>query len=152
MTPRVRFAPSPTGFFHVGSARTSLFNWLYARHTGGTFVLRIEDTDTERNRDEWQAGILSAMDWLGLSYDEGPYLQSSLIGDHTAAAEALYGAGHLYACDCTREAIDERTKDAAKPGYDGFLYVLNDEPGPEFDERMRQAVASCPNSAISIAD
>ncbi|MHB8334643.1 MAG: glutamate--tRNA ligase [Acidimicrobiales bacterium] len=120
MAPRVRFAPSPTGFFHVGSARTSLFNWLYARHTGGTFVLRIEDTDTERNRDEWQAGILSAMDWLGLTYDEGPYLQSSLIGDHTAAAEALYAAGHLYACDCTRESIDERTKDAAKPGYDGF--------------------------------
>lgn len=120
MAPRVRFAPSPTGFFHVGSARTSLFNWLYARHSGGTFVLRIEDTDTERNRDEWQAGILSAMDWLGLTYDEGPFLQSSLLADHTAAAEALYAAGRLYACDCSREQIDERTKGAAKPGYDGF--------------------------------
>ena len=139
MTPRVRFAPSPTGFFHVGSARTSLFNWLYARHTGGAFVLRIEDTDTERNRDEWQAGILSAMAWLGLTYDEGPFLQSSLLADHTAAAEALYGAGRLYACDCTRDAIDERTKDAAKPGYDGFCRNRGLSRSPE--TALRFAVA-----------
>ncbi len=119
MTPRVRFAPSPTGFFHVGSARTSLFNWLYARHTGGTFVLRIEDTDTERNRDEWRDGILSAMAWLGLDFDEGPVLQSSLFADHAAAAEALYAGGYLYACDCTREAVDAR-REGSRPGYDGF--------------------------------
>ncbi len=139
MAPRVRFAPSPTGFFHVGSARTSLFNWLYARHTGGTFVLRIEDTDTERNREEWQAGILSAMDWLGLSYDEGPFLQSSLIADHTAAAEALYAAGRLYACDCTRDAIDARTAGAAKPGYDGFCRDRGLARSPE--TALRFAVA-----------
>ena len=87
--PRVRFAPSPTGFLHVGSARTSLFNWLFARQSGGTFVLRIEDTDTERNRDEWSEGIVSAMGWLGLDYDEGPFFQSALLDDHVAAAEAL---------------------------------------------------------------
>lgn len=120
MSVRVRFAPSPTGFFHVGSARTSLFNWLFARHMGGTFILRIEDTDAERNREEWKAGIVSAMNWLGLSYDEGPFYQSDLLGEHTAAADALYAAGHLYACDCTREEIDARIKDNAKPGYDGF--------------------------------
>ena len=120
MAPRVRFAPSPTGFFHVGSARTSLFNWLFARQSGGTFILRIEDTDVERNRDEWREGIISAMAWLGLDFDEGPYRQSELIGDHRAAADALLDAGYLYACDCTREAIDARTATRATPGYDGY--------------------------------
>ena len=117
--PRVRFAPSPTGYFHVGSARTSLFNWLFARQTGGTFILRIEDTDVERNRDEWRDGIITAMTWLGLDFDEGPFCQSQLLGEHQAAAEALYAQGYLYACDCTREEIDERIKGNAKPGYDG---------------------------------
>ncbi len=117
--PRVRFAPSPTGFFHVGSARTSLFNWLFARQTGGTFILRIEDTDTERNRDEWHRGIIAAMAWLGLDFDEGPFLQSEFLFDHVASAEALFANGFLYACDCTREQIDERIKGNAKPGYDG---------------------------------
>ena len=117
--PRVRFAPSPTGYFHVGSARASLFNWLFARQTGGAFILRIEDTDTERNRDEWHQGIITAMAWLGLDFDEGPFLQSELLADHVAAAEALYANGYLYACDCTREQIDERIRGNAKPGYDG---------------------------------
>jgi glutamyl-tRNA synthetase len=117
---RVRFAPSPTGFFHVGSARTSLFNWLFARQRGGVFVLRIEDTDASRNEDQWSEGIVSAMAWLGLDYDEGPTYQSQLLGEHTAAAEALYSAGYLYACDCTREMIDERVKGRPTPGYDGF--------------------------------
>ena len=118
--PRVRFAPSPTGFFHVGSARTSLFNWLFARQSGGTFILRIEDTDTERNRVEWHEGILSAMAWLGLDFDEGPFEQSALLPDHVDAAETLLANGYLYACDCTREQIDERIKGNAKPGYDGY--------------------------------
>ena len=117
---RVRFAPSPTGYFHVGSARTSLFNWLFARQSGGTFILRVEDTDTERNRDEWHQGILSALAWLGLDYDEGPFLQSSFLAEHLAAAESLYAAGYLYACDCARETIDERIKGNVKPGYDGY--------------------------------
>ncbi len=120
MAPRVRFAPSPTGYFHVGSARTSLFNWLFARQSGGVFILRIEDTDVERNRDEWREGIITALAWLGLDYDEGPYRQSEMIGDHRAAADALFRAGYLYACDCTREAIDERTATRATPGYDGY--------------------------------
>ena len=119
MGPRVRFAPSPTGYFHVGSARTSLVNWLYARAHGGTFVLRIEDTDVERNREEWKEGIVRALAWLDLDVDEGPFLQSALADDHRAAAEALWDGGYLYACDCTREEIDARTADRATPGYDG---------------------------------
>ena len=75
--PRVRFAPSPTGYFHVGGARSALFNWLYARQHEGTFVLRIEDTDEERNRVEWTEGIISALEWLGMPPDEGPYFQSA---------------------------------------------------------------------------
>ena len=119
MAPRVRFAPSPTGYFHVGSARTSLFNWLFARQSGGTLVLRIEDTDEERGRSEWLDGIISAMAWLGLTADEGPFLQSHAEPRHRALADALYEAGALYACDCTRAVIDERTKGNATPGYDG---------------------------------
>ena len=72
----MRFAPSPTGYFHVGGAQTALYNWIYARQHGGTFVLRIEDTDTERNRAEWIDGILSALRWIGVEWDEGPYFQS----------------------------------------------------------------------------
>jgi glutamyl-tRNA synthetase len=119
LAPRVRFAPSPTGYFHVGSARTSLFNWLFARQSGGTFVLRIEDTDDERGRAEWLDGIISAMAWLGLSADEGPYRQSEAEPRHRALADALFEAGFLYACDCTRAEIDERTKQNETPGYDG---------------------------------
>mgnify|MGYP001022099235 CR=1 FL=1 len=100
---RVRFAPSPTGMFHVGSARTSLYNWLVARHHGGTFVLRIEDTDEARNRPEWTQGILDAMTWLGMSPEdpmfEGPYYQSANVAAHTAAARRLYEAGDAYYCD-----------------------------------------------------
>ena len=118
--PRVRFAPSPTGFFHVGSARTALFNWLFARQTGGTFVLRIEDTDAERNREEWVTGIVSAMAWLGLDPDEGPYRQSARAGEHERAVDRLWARGVLYACDCTREQVEARTRGNAVPGYDGF--------------------------------
>jgi len=120
IAPRVRFAPSPTGYFHVGSARTALFNWLFARRLGGTFVLRIEDTDAERNREEWVDGILSAMAWLGMPPDEGPYRQSERAPLYAAAVEALWDGGHLYVCDCTRADIEARTKDNATPGYDGW--------------------------------
>ena len=120
--PRVRFAPSPTGYFHVGSARTALFNWLVARQSGGTFVLRIEDTDADRNREEWVDGILSALHWLSMDPDEGPFRQSSRTGRHHQAIDALWDAGNLYACDCTRDLIDARNKAAGilTPGYDGF--------------------------------
>ena len=87
---RVRIAPSPTGFMHVGTARTALFNWLFSHQTNGVFILRIEDTDTERNRDEWREGIITGLVWLGLDFDEGPFLQSELLPDHVASAEALY--------------------------------------------------------------
>ncbi len=127
--PRVRFAPSPTGFFHVGSARTALWNWYFARQQGGTFVLRIEDTDTERNREEWVGGILSALDWLGVTVDEGPYRQSERSGLYEAAVDKLLAGGHLYACDCTREVVEERTKGNATPGYDGFCRDRGLQPG-----------------------
>jgi len=117
--PRVRFAPSPTGELHVGSARTALFNWLFARHQGGTFILRIEDTDAERNRPEWVDGIVSALSWLGMDPDEGPILQSSRFGRYQVVIEALWETGVLYACDCTRQDVDERTRGNAIPGYDG---------------------------------
>ncbi|HUY64263.1 MAG TPA: glutamate--tRNA ligase [Acidimicrobiales bacterium] len=118
--PRVRFAPSPTGYFHVGSARTALFNWLFARQRGGTFILRIEDTDTERNREEWVDGIVSALDWLGMSPDEGPYRQSARTERHHQAIDQLWESGALYACDCSRQVVEERTKGNATPGYDGW--------------------------------
>src|ERR1700687_5567519 len=101
---RVRFAPSPTGYLHVGGARTALFNWLYARRHGGTFVLRIEDTDTERSSTEMVTGILDGLRWLGLEWDEGrgtggphePYVQSERYDRHRAAAATLLATGHAY--------------------------------------------------------
>ena len=119
---RVRFAPSPTGFFHVGSARTALFNWLVARQSGGVFVLRIEDTDAERNREEWVVGIIAALHWLAMDPDEGPYRQSLRTDRYHQATDALWDAGRLYACDCTHEQIEARNKAAGilTPGYDGF--------------------------------
>ncbi len=120
--PRVRFAPSPTGYFHVGSARTALFNWLVARQAGGTFVLRIEDTDAERGREEWVDGIISAMHWLSMDPDEGPFRQSERTARYHQAVDALWEGGRLYACDCTRDQIDARNKEHGiqTPGYDGF--------------------------------
>jgi glutamyl-tRNA synthetase len=115
----VRFAPSPTGELHVGSARTSLFNWLFARQQGGTFILRIEDTDAERNRAEWVDGIVSALAWLGMDPDEGPILQSGRFDRYAAAVEALWSSGALYACDCTRQEVEARTAGNPIPGYDG---------------------------------
>ena len=89
MKPRVRFAPSPTGFLHVGSARTALFNWLYARATGGTYVLRVEDTDQERNRPELTEQLLQELDWLGLDWDEGPIYQSEKKERHREVVETF---------------------------------------------------------------
>lgn len=117
---RVRFAPSPTGFFHVGGARTALFNWLFARHHGGTFVLRIEDTDAERGKEEWVAGIIDALTWIGIDWDEGPFRQSERGHLYAEAADRLQAKERAYWCDCTRPVIDERTRDSPTPGYDGF--------------------------------
>jgi glutamyl-tRNA synthetase len=129
---RVRFAPSPTGFLHVGGARTALFNWLYARHTGGTFVLRIEDTDVERSRQDWTEGIQTTLQWLGLDWDEGPYLQSARFDRHLEAAQQLLASGAAYECFCTEEEINARYEarkalGPADPGYDGHCRDLTPE-------------------------
>jgi glutamyl-tRNA synthetase len=110
---RVRFAPSPTGYLHVGGARTALFDWLFARKHGGTFVLRIEDTDTERSSDEMTQGILDAMDWLGLHWDEGPFMQSAGFERHHEAVQQLLASGHTYHCFCSPELLDQKRKEAA---------------------------------------
>jgi glutamyl-tRNA synthetase len=136
-SPRVRFAPSPTGYFHVGGARTALFNWLFARREGGVFILRIEDTDTERNREEWIDGIADALAWLGLDWDEGPFRQSERSHLYSDAAAKLLAGGHAYYCDCTREAVEERTRGSATPGYDGFCRDRELGPGPGRALRLR---------------
>ncbi len=100
---RVRFAPSPTGYLHVGGARTAIFNWLFARHEGGIFILRIEDTDVERNRPELVDGILESLRWLGLDWDEGPIFQSQRLEMYPAAAERLLANGSAYLCYCPPE-------------------------------------------------
>jgi len=103
---RVRFAPSPTGFLHVGSARTALFNWLHARSTGGTYVLRIEDTDAERNRPEMTSGLLSELEWLGLDWDEGPFYQSQRRERHREVVQDLLDRELAYLCDADNEPVN----------------------------------------------
>lgn len=115
-TPRVRFAPSPTGYLHVGGARTALFNWLFARHFGGTLILRIEDTDFERSSEEMVEGILTGMRWLGLNWDEGPFFQSRRLDLYRATVEKLLAEGHAYHCFCTREELEQRRAAAAAAG------------------------------------
>jgi len=117
---RVRFSPAPTGFLHVGGARTALFNWLYARHTGGTFVLRIEDTNAALSRDDLIEGICRTLRWLGVDWDEGPYRQSQRADLYWEATARLLAAGNAYYCDCTKEEIEARTAGSTTPGYDGF--------------------------------
>lgn len=133
-SPRYRFAPSPTGFFHVGGARTALYNWALTLRTGGTFVLRIEDTDESRNSPEWTQGIIDALAWLGIDSShpqfEGPYFQSANAALHVAAAHRLYEQGHAYWCDLTAEQIQERAKASGKQGYDGYSRDRGLEPGP----------------------
>jgi glutamyl-tRNA synthetase len=121
---RVRFAPSPTGYLHIGGARTALFNWLLARRQGGSFVLRIEDTDVERSSPEMVDGILDGLRWLGLDWDEGPlvggafapYFQSERLDRHRAVAEALVQGGHAYHCYCTPEELKARREEAEAQG------------------------------------
>jgi glutamyl-tRNA synthetase len=126
---RVRFAPSPTGYLHVGGARTALFNWLFARRHGGTFILRIEDTDAERSSWEMVAGIVDGMRWLGLDWDEGPdvggphapYFQSQRLDKHRVAAERLVAERRAYYCYCTPEAL-QRRREAAEAAGAGWIY------------------------------
>ena len=110
---RVRFAPSPTGYLHVGGARTALFDWLFARKHHGVFILRIEDTDVERSSEEMTRGILDAMTWLGLTWDEGPYLQSAGFEQHREAVQNLLRSDNAYSCFCSPELLDSKRKEAA---------------------------------------
>ena len=123
MTVRTRFAPSPTGYLHVGGARTALFSWLYARKHGGRFVLRIEDTDLERSTAESVNAILEGMAWLGLEYDEGPFFQTRRFDRYAAVIGELIDRGLAYRCDCSRERLEalreEQMSRREKPRYDG---------------------------------
>ena len=128
---RVRFAPSPTGYLHVGGARTALFNWLYARKTGGTFVLRIEDTDKERSTDAHTQVILEGLTWLGITWDEGPYFQGADSPRHRADAERLLANGLAYRCFTTAEELDAERKIAVATGrpyrYERARWALTPE-------------------------
>jgi glutamyl-tRNA synthetase len=114
--PRVRFAPSPTGYLHVGGARTALFNWLFARHYGGSLILRIEDTDLERSTAEMVEGILQGMRWLGLDWDEGPHYQTQRVELYRENAAKLLASGHAYYCFCTKEELEQRRAVATTAG------------------------------------
>lgn len=141
-TLRVRFAPSPTGMFHVGGARSALYNWALARQQQGRFVLRIEDTDTERNRPEWVDGIISALAAIGISDKdpafEGPYFQSQNADAHGEAASRLRSAGRAYYCGCTREQVVARTG-SQHLGYDGFCRDRGLDSAPGRALRFRTA-------------
>jgi len=135
MTVKTRFAPSPTGYLHVGGARTALFSWLYARKHGGRFVLRIEDTDLERSTQESVNAILEGMTWLGLEYDEGPFYQTHRFDRYNEVIDELLEKGLAYRCSCSRERLDklreEQMAAKQKPRYDGHCRDANvsaDEP------------------------
>jgi glutamyl-tRNA synthetase len=154
--PRLRFAPSPTGYLHIGGARTALFNWLWARKTGGSFVLRIEDTDQERSTEASRAAIFESMKWLGLDWDEGPsdvggadrgthgpYTQTQRLRLYTEWAERLIATGKAYRCFCTKAELDAQ-RDALKKAdptagfrYPGTCRARTDEPALPFVVRLK---------------
>jgi glutamyl-tRNA synthetase len=152
VTPRVRFAPSPTGYLHVGGARTALFNWLYARQAGGTFILRIEDTDAERSSADMVTGILDGLRWLGLDWDEGPevngphapYFQSQRLDRYRSAVDNLLRLGHAYRCYCTAERLRAEREQADARGeawrYDRACLSLTD------DERRQREASGLPSA------
>ncbi len=134
MTVRTRFAPSPTGYLHIGGARTALFSWLFARRHGGTFILRIEDTDRERSTDASVQAILDGMRWLGLDYDEGPYFQTQRMDRYREVIQQLLDQGDAYYCYCSKEEL-EAMREAQmarkeKPRYDGRWRDSTETPPP----------------------
>src|SRR5512146_2239183 len=135
--PRLRFAPSPTGYLHVGGARTALFNWLYARKYGGQFLLRIEDTDKARSTDESTRAIFEGLEWLGLAWDEDVVYQGANLPRHQTDARRLLDAGAAYRCFCTREELDERRKEA-EARKESFKYDRRCDalPREEIDRRV----------------
>jgi glutamyl-tRNA synthetase len=140
MTIRTRFAPSPTGYLHVGGARTALFSWLYARKHGGQFVLRIEDTDLERSTAESVQAILDGMSWLGLDYDEGPFYQTQRFDRYKEIIQQLMGQGDAYYCYCSKDELEEMREEQRankeKPRYDGRCRHLT-APKPGIDPVIR---------------
>lgn len=124
---RVRFAPSPTGHLHIGGARTALFNWLFARHNNGKFILRIEDTDKSRSTEEYIESIIEALKWLGLDWDEGPFRQTDRISIYQKYAYKLLEEGKAYRCYCSPEELEQRRREALKQGTP-----------PRYDRRCRQ--------------
>jgi glutamyl-tRNA synthetase len=138
---RVRFAPSPTGYLHVGGARTALYNWLFARRQGGVFILRIEDTDADRSKPELTTAILRSMEWLGLTWDEGPFHQSERLERYGAMAAELERLGHAYPCFCSVEELQARRARAEAERrawkYDGACRHL-----PEAERERRRAAGA----------
>lgn len=150
MTVRTRFAPSPTGYLHIGGARTALYCWLEARHRGGEFILRIEDTDRERSTQEAVQAILDGMRWLGLAHDEGPYYQTLRMDRYRQVAEDLLRAGKAYHCWCSKERLEklreEQMAQGLKPRYDGHCrHGAQAVAGvtPSSDSATRTAAAWC---------
>lgn len=138
---KVRFAPSPTGFLHIGGVRTALFNWLFARHHGGKFILRIEDTDLSRSTEESIQEILESMRWLGLDWDEGPFRQTERQEIYTKKIMHLLSTGKAYHCYCTPEELDQKRNDAQKAGlkpkYDGTCRKRTDTPEKPYVVRFK---------------
>ena len=141
---RVRFPPSPTGYLHIGGARTALLNWLWARKNNGKLILRIEDTDAERSTEESIAGIIDGLTWLGLDWDEGPYFQTEFSDEHKRAAQQLLDSGHAYKCFCTRDELEKKRAAAlaAKQDvrYDGTCRNLTPEQIKEKEKKGLPAV------------
>ena len=144
MSVRVRIAPSPTGNLHIGTARTAVFNWLYAHRHEGTFVLRIEDTDEARSRPEYTENIKSGLEWLGLNWDEGPFFQTQRLDKYQAAVQTLIDKGLAYPCYCTPEELDElretQKAQGKAPGYDNRHRNLSDEEKQKFESEGRKPV------------
>ncbi len=144
MSVRVRIAPSPTGNLHIGTARTAVFNWLFARHHQGTFILRIEDTDVARSRSEYTENIKSGLEWLGLNWDEGPFFQTQRLEQYQVAVQTLLDQDLAYFCYCTPEELDEmREIQKAKgqaPGYDNRHRNLTTEEKQAFEAEGRKPV------------
>ena len=144
MTPRVRIAPSPTGNLHIGTARTAVFNWLYARRYGGTFILRIEDTDLERSKSEYTQNILDGLKWLGLNWDEGPLFQSQRLDLYRRSIQALLDNGSAYRCYTTTEELEalRATQEANSqaPRYDNRHRHLSQEQEAIFIAEGRRPV------------
>lgn len=132
MKVRTRFAPSPTGYLHIGGARTALFCYLFARKHGGEFILRVEDTDRERSTEESVQAILQSMEWLGLEYDEGPFFQTQRFDRYREVVQQLLDSGHAYHCYCTPEELDTMREEATarkeKPRYNGYWRDRSDTP------------------------